>query len=115
MTSEPELDAGKIVWKKSSKEDAIRHLGEVSEIMQKGSKGDMGDVKEKIMEYAEREGKGNVLWPMRYALTGSEASPDPFTILEFLGIEKSLKRIEKAIIILKNDKSEVRNSKSETN
>ncbi|OHA91348.1 MAG: hypothetical protein A2758_02725 [Candidatus Zambryskibacteria bacterium RIFCSPHIGHO2_01_FULL_49_18] len=115
MTSEPELDAGKIVWKKSSKEDAMRHLGEVSEIMQKGSKGDMGDVKEKIMEYAEREGKGNVLWPMRYALTGSEASPDPFTILEFLGIEKSLKRIEKAIIILKNDKSEVRNSKSETN
>src|SRR3989344_1016385 len=115
MTSEPELDAGKIVWKKSSKEDAMRHLGEVSEIMQKGSKGDMGDVKEKIMEYAEREGKGNVLWPMRYALTGSEASPDPFTILEFLGIEKSLKRIEKAIIILKNDKSEVRNSKSESN
>ena len=115
MTSEPELDAGKIVWKKSSKEDAMRHLGEVSEIMQKGSKGDMGDVKEKIMEYAEREGKGNALWPMRYALTGSEASPDPFTILEFLGIEKSLKRIEKAIIILKNDKSEVRNSKSETN
>ena len=115
MTSEPELDAGKIVWKKSSKEDAMRHLGEVSEIMQKGSKGDMGDVKEKIMEYAEREGKGNVLWPVRYALTGAEASPDPFTILEFLGIEKSLKRIEKAIIILKNDKSEVRNSKSETN
>jgi glutamyl/glutaminyl-tRNA synthetase len=41
-----------------------------------------------------------VLWPLRYALTGAEASPDPLTLLEIMGQEKSLKRIENAIIVL---------------
>jgi hypothetical protein len=53
-----------------------------------------------LMEYAERAGKGNVLWPVRYALTGAEASPDPLTILEILGKEKSLRRIDNAIMAL---------------
>jgi len=53
------------------------------------------------MAYATKAGKGNVLWPIRYALTGAEASPDPFTILKILGKEKSLERLKTAIDILK--------------
>ncbi len=92
MQGEPELDLEKLPWKKSSREETLKHLEEARKIIESGGN---------LMEYAEREGKGNVLWPVRYALTGAEASPDPFTILEFLGIEKSLKRLEKAIMALR--------------
>ncbi len=55
---------------------------------------------DKIMTLAEETGKGSVLWPLRYALSGKEKSPDPFTLLDILEIEESKKRVEKAIEIL---------------
>ena len=102
MRSEPELDVGKIGWKDTNKGETLRHLETVRELIQKNAtlKNATLGVAE-IMVYAEKEGKGNVLWPVRYALTGLDASPDPFTILEILGKEKSLKRLEKAIMALR--------------
>lgn len=44
---------------------------------------------------------GEVLWPIRVALTGKEASPGAFEVLEALGKEKSLVRIEKAIDMIR--------------
>ena len=87
-----EVDKEKICWKETSKEETLKHLEKAKKIIEEG-----GD----LMAYAEREGKGNVLWPVRYALTGKESSPDPFTILDILGKEKSIKRLESAIIALK--------------
>ena len=92
MTGEPELDADKISWKKETPENTIKHLEMATQIIENDGN---------LMEYAERVGKGHVLWPVRYALTGAEASPDPFTILEILGKEKSLKRIQNAIMALR--------------
>jgi len=40
--------------------------------------------------------RGYLLWPLRVALTGKEASAGPFEIAEILGREKVLKRIEEA-------------------
>mgnify|MGYP003968687693 CR=1 FL=1 len=40
---------------------------------------------------------GDVFWPLRMALSGLEKSPSPAEILEFLGKEKSLKLIKKAV------------------
>ena len=53
-------------------------------------------VKSAIWAYAEEKGRGNVLWPMRVALSGQEKSPDPFTIVALLGIEESIKRLQTA-------------------
>lgn len=50
-------------------------------------------VKSVLWPMAEEKGKGNVLWPMRYALSGKEKSPDPFIISEILGKEETLKRL----------------------
>lgn len=94
MTGEPGLDLEKIAWRKSTKEAAAQHLEEAKKLIEEG-----GD----LMAYAEREGKGDVLWPVRYALTGADASPDPFTMLEILGKEKSLKRLENAIMALRHE------------
>jgi len=97
MVGEPVLDVEQIAWKKSTKEEAVLHLKKVVEII---SNNDMSRMPLDIMEYAEGAGKGNVLWPMRYALSGATASPDPITLLEILGSEKSLRRLENAIIAL---------------
>jgi len=57
-------------------------------------------VKSAIWEYASAEGRGEVLWPMRFALSGKDRSPDPFTLVSILGKEESLKRLEYASGIL---------------
>jgi glutamyl-tRNA synthetase len=44
---------------------------------------------------------GESLWPMRVALSGREASPGPFEIAAALGKEETIKRLRKAIEILK--------------
>jgi len=50
-----------------------------------------------IENLAAENGKGGVLWPLRYALSGKEKSPDPKSLLKILGIEKSLQRIRQAL------------------
>lgn len=65
-----------------------------------------GEVKDALMPLAEAEevkgegGRGAVLWPLRYALSGQERSPDPFTLVSILGSAESVSRIQKAIDIL---------------
>jgi glutamyl-tRNA synthetase len=54
-------------------------------------------VKAVLWPLAEEKGKGSVLWPMRYALSGKERSPDPFTISEILGKEETVKRLTYAL------------------
>ncbi len=57
-------------------------------------------VKGVLMPYAEQEGRGAVLWPLRYALSGQERSPDPFTLVAILGKEEALARLRSALGIL---------------
>lgn len=59
-------------------------------------------VKEKIWPLAEEIGRGDILWPMRYALSGREKSPDPFVLAEIFGKEETIARLQNAISILKN-------------
>ncbi len=51
-------------------------------------------------EAKEKGGRGAMLWPLRYALSGQERSPDPFTLFALLGREESSARVKKAIAIL---------------
>ncbi len=50
-----------------------------------------------IMPYADKEGRGFVLWPLRIALYGKEVSPDPFTMISIIGKEEALARLIAAI------------------
>ncbi|MDB5194081.1 MAG: glutamyl-tRNA synthetase, glutamyl-tRNA synthetase [Parcubacteria group bacterium] len=89
--SEPVLDKEKIAWKQSTPEEARKNLETVLPMI---------DDEAMIMAYAEEAGKGNVLWPLRYALSGKEKSPDPFTLMKILGKEESAKRIQRALELL---------------
>lgn len=63
-------------------------------------------VKNALMPLADAEeqkgrgGRGAVLWPLRYALSGQERSPDPFTLISILGMEETISRLRNAIAIL---------------
>ena len=60
-------------------------------------------IKETIWPYAEKEGRGFVLWPFRYALSGLAKSPDPFVIAEILKKETTVTRLKSAINFLTNE------------
>ncbi len=87
------LQGGKI-----SPEVASLHLIALAELLQHIP--DEGftasQLKDIIMPYADSQGRGAVLWPLRVALSGKERSPDPFTILGLIGKERSLERIASA-------------------
>jgi glutamyl-tRNA synthetase len=71
--------------------------------LQEGMSAD--ELKAVLMPYAdaitkEQGGRGAALWPLRYALSGLERSPDPFTLISILGLEESKVRIQNALDIL---------------
>ncbi len=57
-------------------------------------------VKACIMPYADKEGRGAVLWPLRVALSGKERSLDPFTLISLVGTEEAIKRLDTAREVL---------------
>jgi len=54
------------------------------------------DIKKKILPFAESEGRGEVLWPLRVALSGLPQSPDPFTLMSIFKKQGTLERIDAA-------------------
>jgi len=95
----PEVTKEGLTWKKDSNPETVGdRLAKLYELLSDVD-GDtfMYDVvKDAVWEYAGEVGKGDVLWPMRYALSGKERSPDPFLLAEALGKDETLKRIQKA-------------------
>jgi glutamyl/glutaminyl-tRNA synthetase len=58
-------------------------------------------IKAVLMEVASnKENRGQVLHPVRFALSGLDKSPDPFILSEILGKNETIKRINKAISVL---------------
>jgi glutamyl/glutaminyl-tRNA synthetase len=79
-------------WKGTQNYQLIRkHLEKIIELWPDSNK---------VMSYADKEGRGEVLWPFRVALSGRETSPGPFEIGEILGREETLRRIKKALELL---------------
>ena len=95
----PEYEPTMLLWKKNPDAAIARsHLVFAQESIGKLPDAFSADqAKATLWEYAEKNGKGDVLWPLRVALTGKDKSPDPFTSASILGRSESLKRIGAAI------------------
>jgi glutamyl-tRNA synthetase len=98
---DPEFPIENIIWKTDTLDQAKIHLEKVRSLIINYS-GDwtIDAIKSIIWDYAESVGRGSVLWPMRYALSGREKSPDPFTLAFILGKETVIKRLDKVINLL---------------
>lgn len=94
----PDPDPEKLPWKDSSQKEAREHLQALYRALKDLPESaflDSEAIKTEIWPYAEEKGRGAVLWPFRYCLTGREKSPDPFTVAAILGKEETLRRLEK--------------------
>lgn len=87
------LNKGKI-----EREVAKKHLQEIHTLMVTMSRNNSNPetIRAWFMPYADAHGRGDVLWPMRVALSGKEKSPDPFTIISIIGNEEALARVARA-------------------
>ena len=84
-------------WKKNPDfQITQRHLLAVKKLLENLGKGDwqVPKLTTSLWPYALEHGKGDVLWPLRVALTGQERSPDPFTCANLLGKEETIRRID---------------------
>ena len=57
--------------------------------------------KELLKEANNLKNRGELLWPLRIALSGKKASAPPFQIAEILGKEETIKRLKMAVEIVK--------------
>lgn len=94
-----------LIWKKISFEEVNNNLklayGELEKIKENNfTKDNLEKILRNLME--EKNIKiGELLWPLRVALTGLEKSPSPFEVGEVLGRKKVLGRIEFALNLLR--------------
>ncbi len=95
-------------WREMTDKEAKTSLDKLEKILDKIESGNWTkeNLEQIILSEAEKliketGGRGYLLWPLRAALTGKEASAGPFEIAEILGKEKTLKRIKEAGELIK--------------
>ena len=88
----PDYPANLLIWDKTPKENILDNLQSVLPLAE-----DFDNANNRIMALAEERGRGEVLWPLRVALSGQTASPGPLDIMGVLGRSESLKRINIAV------------------
>ncbi len=94
----PKIDKNKLNYKDTPEEKTKENIKNVISILESISEFNLENIKEKIMEYANAlPSRGEVLHPIRFALSGLDKSPDPFTIAEVLGKNETISRLQKAI------------------
>jgi len=98
----PDYDPAILVWKKADREDAMAQIHGVLTFV-KEVEDEVFEVfttlEERIKRYIEHNGlqNGNVLWPMRVALSGQSNSPSPFELAWVFGKIETIKRLENAL------------------
>ncbi|TSC68021.1 MAG: glutamyl-tRNA synthetase [Parcubacteria group bacterium Gr01-1014_72] len=101
LRAAPKVDPAHLPWKGEPIESTREHLAEAAGRLERVAGAFSKDaITLALMPYAEEKGKGNVLWPVRFALSGREKSPDPFTLAYILGKEETLRRLAAASNLL---------------
>ncbi|MBU6310409.1 glutamate--tRNA ligase [Patescibacteria group bacterium] len=98
----PVLDPALLPWKGADPAGCAAHLMAVLALLE----AHIGDwthdaIKAILWDYADEHGRGQVLWPLRYALSGKDKSPDPFTIAGIIGRDETLRRITGALELVR--------------
>ncbi len=97
----PEYPPTALVWRKSTSEQSLKILTELIPLLNTISVQDWQTVliEARIKAWIGEQGynNGEVLWPLRVALSGQEKSPPPFEIAAVLGQQESIHRVETAL------------------
>ncbi len=98
----PEYDASLLVWKKADATDAKNKLSMLTDLLSGFSENKFikAELEKEIKDFIANNNfdNGSVLWPMRAALTGMQASPPPFDVAAVLalgyGKDEVIKRLQ---------------------
>lgn len=96
----PEVDKEKLIYKKTPAEKIAQNLELAVKALRDLEENNFSaeNIKSALMLLADNlENRGELLHPMRYALSGREQSPDPFLIASILGKNETISRLQKAI------------------
>jgi glutamyl/glutaminyl-tRNA synthetase len=96
---DPEYSAELLIWKETPRAIVENNLKTVYERLKEApeEKFTQEAVEKLVMPLTDERGRGEVLWPLRVALSGKDRSPSPFELMALLGKEKSLARIQTAL------------------
>lgn len=102
----PDYPAERLCWKAQSREDALSKLAETAQVLEglDASEFDQVTLEKCLKDMIETNGwkNGEVLWPLRVALSGREQSPGPFEIMAVLGKMKAIRRVKAGMDRLKD-------------
>ncbi|MBT3230318.1 glutamate--tRNA ligase [Candidatus Uhrbacteria bacterium] len=98
-------DSELLIWKKADAADAKAQLEGVKkfvETLEDAAFVNVEALEREVRAYIESNDlqNGNVLWPLRVALSGAAKSASPFELLWVFGKEKGIEKIDKAIGLL---------------
>jgi glutamyl-tRNA synthetase len=97
---QPEFPKEKLLYKNTSLEQIAKNLKLAIKSLQEIDENNFTQeaIKNALMQIADTlDSRGELLHPVRFALSGKDKSPDPFTIAAFLGKNETLSRLQKAI------------------
>ena len=103
FTEKLSYDKKMLAWKEMGDREVSESLKHSVDILSSAKKFDKKSLEEVLLKEAEKfnsKNRGYLLWSLRVALSGKEASASPFEIAEILGREKTLQRIQEAIEML---------------
>lgn len=93
----PHYETDLLAWKNDdSITAALPRLQNATKLLLEANFESVESIKSAIWDYAEEVGRGELLWPLRVALSGKKQSPDPFTMAYILGREETLARLQTA-------------------
>ncbi|KKW34527.1 MAG: Glutamyl-tRNA ligase [Candidatus Giovannonibacteria bacterium GW2011_GWA2_53_7] len=95
----PIYKAAQLLWKGEGDLASIApHVDQTISILEQESETEWTaeQLKALLWDYATEKGRGQVLWPIRFALSGRDRSPDPFQLAEILGKNETLIRLRLA-------------------
>jgi len=92
----PDYDKTLLIWKDAPESEIKKSLETLLKLLKNISEESFTkeNLQTKVMPETEKlANRGLMLWPMRAALSGQEASPGPFEIAEILGRTETLNRV----------------------
>lgn len=103
----PNYEAKMLLWKErnisQTKETLQQILVALDHFDEEKNEIEKSVLYQAISPIIEKEGRGEVLWPLRVAVSGQMASPDPLDIIKVLGLKEAKRRIRIAIDKLTSD------------
>lgn len=96
----PKYEKEKLIFKEIKIEKILENIGLAIKSLKEIPKEDFSleNIKNSLMSIADTlESRGEILHPVRFALSGMDKSPDPFTIAYILGKDETLSRLQKAL------------------